>query len=300
MRCHDQGMKGFTDAVRSAVQRLPGSAGLDRRQVLRLYPEPHEMEDLLKEDTERFGAALARALGKPQGREPLTPVSQRFLDAPLQLPAAAAELGLPEPGGLKEVFRAPQFAALGLVPLASEGVVRRDMWEDYYDQVVRQLGLGVPVVPVDGLTRRDFQAIPAPFEVELRTNKKNNLFEPGDELVILVTNRSARDIHVELIGSSARGQKTVLVPSSTLVRAGQEVRYPPEGQGIRIRGGLGKEQVTLFAGEAEFPAGEVLRGQGVTDRVVHPFYGLDRTGRRVRLSFDPARLVKKTIDIETR
>src|SRR5206468_1583392 len=116
----------------------PGSpGGFDKRQVLQLYPEPKEMDGYLKEDTGRFEAALRGALGKPQTREPLIPVSKRFLDAPLPLTAASAELGLAQPAGLNTLFRLPQFASLGLVPLTSEGVIRRDMWEDYYDQVVR-------------------------------------------------------------------------------------------------------------------------------------------------------------------
>lgn len=257
------------------------------------------MDRLLDQDEERFRTALQEALGKPSAREPLTPVSQRFLDAPLQLSAAAAELGLPGPEGLRSVFRLPQFAALGLLPLASGGVVRRDMWEDYYDQTVRHLGLGIPVVPLDGLTRRDFAFSSLSAEVKLKTNKKNNSFELGDKLVIVVANRSHKDVCIELVGTSARGRKVILTPAGTVVKAGQHYRYPPTGA-IRVRGGLGKEQVTLFAGAAPFPAGELLRGQRVADRVVHPFYLLRRKGKRLRLRFDPAPLVKQTIEIETR
>ena len=177
---------------------------------------------------QRFRTALDKALGKPQDREPLIPVTQRFLDGPLQLGTAAAELGLADPAGLPALFRTPQFAGLGLVSLASAGVVRRDMWEDYYDQVVRQLGMGVPVVPLDGLSRRDFAAL-AGLEVELKTNKKNNVFAPGDELVIFATNKSPQDIHIELIGSSARGRKVILTPAVTLVKPGQQFRFPSQG-----------------------------------------------------------------------
>src|SRR5262249_22991909 len=151
MRCHDGGMKGFVDTIRPALLKLPGTPGFDKRQALQLYPEQAVMDKHVKEDSERFMKALETSLGKPQTREPLIPVSHRFLDGPLQLTTASAELGLPESGGLQSVFRAPQFAGLGLVPLAAEGAIRRDMWEDYFDQVVRDLGLGIPVVPLDGL-----------------------------------------------------------------------------------------------------------------------------------------------------
>jgi serine/threonine-protein kinase len=286
MRCHDQGMKTFRDDIRSAVERLPGSPGFDKRRVLELYPPREEMDPLVAEDGARFLAAMEQLLGKPQGDEPLIPVSRRFLEAPLQLSTAAAELGLAEPGDLAVMFRAPQFASLGLIPLASQGVVRRDMWEDYYDRVVRQLGLGIPVVPLDGVIRRDYPADSPPFDVELSTNKKNNIFAPGDELTIFVTNRSNAALRIELVGPSAQGQKVVLAPASTTVAAGGQFRFPPQGT-IKIQGGQGAEQITLLASDQEFPAGQLLRGEGVTDRLVRPF-------------FDTARMVKRTLVIETR
>jgi len=172
------------------------------------------------------------------------------------------------------------------------------MWEDYYDQVVRTLGMGVPVVPLDGLTRRDFAALPG-LDVELKTSKKNNVFEPGEELVILVTNKSHQDIHMELIGSSSRGKKVVLTPAVTVVKPGEQYRYPSEGA-IKIQKGLGREEITLFASFNAFPPGVLLRGKGVADRVVHSFYKLQRDGRQLRVGFDPAEMIKKTIEIETK
>lgn len=301
MRCHDRGMKDFTDTVRPALLRLPGMTGFDKRMALELYPEQKDMDWLLQEDSARFLGAMEKALGQPQLREPLVPVTHQYLDAPLQLTTAAGELGLSSAAGLEPVFRAPQFTALGLMPLTAQGVVRRDAWEDYYDQVLRGLGLGVPVVPLDGESRRDFPAGAAPFTVELKTNKANNLFEPGDELVITVVNSSSRPLYIELIGTSSRGRKVVLASSDTVVAASQSYHYPPPGQApIRIRGGLGKEQITLFASDRPFPAGVLLRGEGAADRVVHPFYQLERHGGRLRLGSEPEPLVKKTIDIETR
>jgi serine/threonine-protein kinase len=294
MRCHDAGMKGFADAVEPALARLPGSPGFDKRQAQRLYPRQSEMDALLQKDADRFGAALRAALGKPQTREPLAPVSQRFLDAPLHLATAASELGLAGTVGLEQVFKARNFVGLGLVPLSSEGVVRRDMWDDYYDQVVRQLGLGVPVVPLDGLTRRDVQPGRGP-EVLLSTNRRGNVFEPGDKAEILVENKSEKDVTIELIGSSTRGVKTVLVQRQ-VVRAGQTYRCGP----LTVRAAVGREQITLFASDRPYTPGELLRGAGLTDRVVHRFYELARDGRRTVSQDGAERVVKKTIEIETR
>jgi serine/threonine-protein kinase len=293
MRCHDAGMKAFLDDVRPSLERLRGDLGFKRDKALDLYPPQAELDAKLREDAGRFVAALKGALGRPQTREPLAPVSKRFLDGPIQLSTAAAELGLPDRAGLKEVFQLPQFAGLGLLPLASEGSVRRDMWEDDYDQVVRQLGLGVPVVALDGLTRRDYGSNSAP-QVELTTNRKGNVFQAGDELVITVTNKGEKDVHIELIGTSVHGKKKIL--ATEVVRAGQKYSHPP----LPIKPKVGKEQITLFAAEAEFPAGEVLRGKDVTDRVIHDFYKSQLNRGRLEVLSDPARLIKKTIEIETR
>jgi serine/threonine-protein kinase len=299
MRCHDQGMKSFSDAVRPALKKLPGSPGFDRRLALKLYAPQKDMDELLKEDRERFLGAMRRVLGKEPAREPLIPVSRRYLDDPLHLNTAAGELGLAEATGLSTLFRVPRFTALGLVPLAAQGVVRRDAWEDYHDQVVRLLGLGVPVVPIDGVLRKDFPIAAAAFEVELKTNRRGNVFEPGDEAVVFVTNKSTKAIHIELVGTSARGRKVVLTEPATVVKPGQTYRYPPQG-GIKVRGGVGKEQITLLASQGELPRAVLLRGKGVADRVVHPFYGVVLKGKRPALRADAAVVVKKTIEIETR
>jgi serine/threonine-protein kinase len=299
IRCHERGVKTFSDNIRPAVEALPGSPGFKKRDVLALYTTQEEMDELLKEDETRFLRAMEQALGKPQTREPLTPVTQRFLDAPLHLSTAAAELGLPDGANLAALARAPQFVALGLTPLASGGLVRRDMWEDYFDDIVRQLGLGAPVIPLDALSIADYALQPAPLEIELSTASKTNVFAAGDELVITVTNRSKHNVHIELVGTSARGRKVILAPATTVVNAGETFRFPPTGA-IKIQSTVGKEQITLFASEQPFPAGQLLRGAGVADRVVHDFYSVSAASSSAAPVFDPARIVKKTITIETK
>jgi serine/threonine-protein kinase len=300
MRCHDAGMKTFTDMVRPALLRLPGKPGFDKRFALDLYPEEAEMEKLVKDDGDRFLRAMKEVLGKEQKDEPLIPVSHRFLEKPLALLAVASELGLIKPDGLEVLFRTPNFSALGLVPLGAEGIVRRDSWEDYYDLVMRRLGLGTPVSPLDGLNRRDFPAGGAPFEVQLKTNKRTGVVESGDKVKILVVNQSGKPLFIELIGTSAKGRMVILTAPGLVVQPGQTYTFPPTGDGIVVKGGLGKEQITLFASDVAFPAGELLRGKGVSDRVIHAFYRLEPKDGRLKLQDDPVRVVKKTIDIETR
>jgi serine/threonine-protein kinase len=173
------------------------------------------------------------------------------------------------------------------------------MWEDSFHQVVKDLGIGVPVVPLDGLTRADFSAEELSLPLQLATNRPGNVFVAGDEMVISVTNKSSKDVYLELIGTSEKGEKVILAPASTIVKAGKQFRFPEAG-GIKVRGGVGKEQITLFACDESFPAGEVLRGQGTTDRFVHSFYRLVVDRGQPRLEFNPTRMIKRTIEIETK
>jgi serine/threonine-protein kinase len=195
------------------------------------------------------------------------------------------------------VFKSPAFAALGLVPLANRGVVRRDMWEDYYDQTIRSLGLGIPVVPFDGLTRADYQPVGGEWNVSLATTKKNNVFAPGDELAILVKNSGDRPVFLELIGAGTKGEKIIIATGK--VAAGGEFRHPEKGA-IKVQPSLGKEQIMLYASEVEFPAAKILRGTNLADRVVHGFYECEAPSGGVKVKFDPARVVKRTIVIETK
>jgi mono/diheme cytochrome c family protein len=296
IRCHDQGIKEFVDAVRPAVDALPGSPGFDRRAVLDLYPPREKLDALVKADRETFQATMTALLGQASAREPLVPVSTEYLDDALGAAGAAAELGLVDVSKLAATFRTPQFAGLGLAPLAAGGVVRRDAWEDNYDQAVRGLGLGIPLVAIDGVLRRDHAAGTLGTEVELKTNKPNNLFEPGDELVVSVTNKSAKPVHIELVGTSSRGRKVLLTPKPVVVKPGETFKLDP----VKVRAGVGREQVTLLASLDSLPTTELLRGNGVTDRVVHRFYRLTTETGRSRLTADAAAVVKRTIEIETR
>jgi len=81
-----------------------------------------------------------------------------------------------------------------------------------------------------------------------------------------------------------------------VVKPGETFKLDP----VNIKPGVGREQVTLLASADPLPSAELLRGNGVTDRVVHRFYKLSTEAGGSRLTADAAAVVKKTIDIETR
>jgi hypothetical protein len=296
IRCHDSGMKDVKDVVRSIVLKLPNTAGFSRSDALQLYPEQDRLDKFVDADRARFQGAMKKVLGKDPTGDPVTPVSQHFLYERLTLANASAELGLAEPKGLREKFLLPQFINEGLAPFAAEQLVARDAWEDYYDRVAKQLGLGVPIVGLDGLTRGNYQANGTPFTLEVKTNKAGNTFNTKDEMVVFV--KPSKDVHIEVIATGTRGSKTVLVPATTKVKAGEQFRFPPEGKKVVVPAVTGQQQITVFASEAAFPTGELLRGSGVTDRVVHAF-PVRANGKQGEVQFapDPVKTVKKTITV---
>jgi serine/threonine protein kinase len=199
------------------------------------------------------------------------------------------------------VVRADWFARMALLPplyedfrgLASERTMPSFAWDDATLRGDRDGGLIIPLVPLDALTVPSIVPTAGGFDVTLATSKPDNVFAPGDTMVIRVANISDKDLFIELVGTSIRGRKTILATPTTLVKSGETFRFPASGE-IRIQGDLGKEQITVFASDRPFPPGVLLQGGDARyDRVVHSF---DAAG----FPFEPARVLKKTIEIETR
>ncbi len=299
IRCHDRGMKDFRDDVRPAVEGLGGSGKIDKREVLAQYPVYKEMSALVEQDRQRFMRSMEQVLGSPQTTEPLIGVTQRFIDAPLQVATVAGELGLVEANDLKTIFRQPNFASFGLVALGNAGVIRRDMWEDYFDHIVRALGIGVPVLPIDGNNRPDYLPSDSPLDVVISTDKKNNVFAPGDELVIFVENKGRGTVFVELIGTGTKGEKIVLVPAGNKIDPGKKLRFPEKGS-LKVQAALGRELITVFASDKDFPTGKILRATNIDDRIVHPFYRMTISNGAAKVLDDAITMIKRTIAIETR
>lgn len=298
IRCHDRGIKEFKDDVRPAIEKISGSGLIDKRATLELYPPREEMSELVAKDQRRFLDAMESLIETKPQDEPLTPVSKRFLDAPLQLTAVAGELGLSSPDELRIIVRQPQLTGLGLVALADAGVIRRDTWEDHYDQVVTALGLGVPVVPVDGLSRPDYLPSGKRVDVRITTSKKSNLFTPGDELAITIENHGKDSVFIELWGRGSAGQLASIVTAGKSLAAGEKLRFPETGF-LKVKPVLGTEEIILYAGEQDFPAAEVYRGEHVADRLVHPFYHI-KHDKGIQVENTTRGMIKRTLTIETR
>lgn len=171
--------------------------------------------------------------------------------------------------------------------------------EDHYPQVVRDLGLGEPIVPIDGVTRDDFPPIAPPFDVDISTNKANNLFQTGEGAVVLIKNPSRQPLFARLIFSGTKAEKATPEQCELKIEAGATGRFPEKGE-LRVQPSLGKEQITVLVSVRPLPPVEILRGPNLTNRVVHPFFRLVERGGQIQVAFDAERIVKRTLMIETR
>lgn len=298
MRCHDRGMKKFSGNLRPAFETLTTSVSFNRQAILRLYAPREEMDALIARDQKRFLSALEEAIGTSDADEPLVSTSRKFLDAPLTLSQAASEVGLEGAEHLQSLFRLPEFTRLGLGGLAAGGVIRRDTWEDYFDRIVRKLGSGHPLPPLDGLIRSDHLAdTELAANLSLKTNKSGNVFSPGDELVISLTNNSRHELSVEMIGTSSRGRIARLTDGVVPLPPGKTLRIPKSGS-LTIQPRLGVELITTFAHREVFPPGNLVRANRAADRFIHEFYRYDPDEQVLRNA--AADMVRKTLEIETR
>jgi hypothetical protein len=93
-----------------------------------------------------------------------------------------------------------------------------------------------------------------------------------------VINRSSQAVFIALILTETNGERISLNKATIQVPFAGKYRYPP----CRIKPGLGKEQIDVFVSATTFPVDiDGLIGQG-------KYLG------------DHGRMIRKTIDIETR
>jgi hypothetical protein len=224
-------------------------------------------------------------LGTPADDTPLPTDTNAYASQPVGLARAAAELGLPRPSAsLQKAFQKRGFA----------DTVSRGAWEKAFPGIVRELKLGTPVPPYDALPRLD-QEFPETLAVRVQTNKPKNIFAPGDKLEVKITNHTQDIIHVEMVYTSAKGEVFLVTPI-TQVAPGKSITLPANFD-MTIQDDLGTDFVTVFASETKFPPGEWLRGPKVADRVVHPFYRLNRAGTGFDSLLDSSGLFRKTVPI---
>ncbi len=142
MSYHYAGMKRFKDDVRKVVEAQTATT-FDRDKALALYPKQEELDRLLTEDEERFRVAVEKSGGKISARfntEPINALSRKY---EAELNVALAEAGMEVKEFQAGVRKSSRLSALGFGQLLVEdGGFKRDAWEEYYGDLVKELGLG--------------------------------------------------------------------------------------------------------------------------------------------------------------
>jgi hypothetical protein len=176
------------------------------------------------------------------------------------------------------------------------------------------------ILPLDAITIPAFEP-KAPFHVffetlNFKTRERVSKFRPREQLAIglrISSDDSTSKVHVEIQWASPDGTRAPLNLVGTdrdyrVVEVGDQLEFPsskdnrpgytvtkPKGQTEKVTDAL-----TIFASEKGLPEGLRLVSKSVNgrtlvkERVVHDFY----PPRGAPPTFDPARLVKKTIYIE--
>jgi mono/diheme cytochrome c family protein len=138
LTCHVQGIIPKDDQVRGHVQKNPRAFTAEQRtSILALYAPAARLRALVKEDNERFSAALKRLAIKVREPEPVVAVVQRFEEV-LDLRRAADEVGV-STTDLAAVLRRSTELGRSLGPLLSRGSVQRQVFEEAFPRLLGQL-----------------------------------------------------------------------------------------------------------------------------------------------------------------
>ena len=137
MACHKHGMITFQDEIRKNSAVFGGA----EEQVRRLYPEKPVMDRLLQQDSDRFLAALEKAVGPflregadkqkaiREFPEPIGELARFYRLNYLDLKGIASELDLEDPQVIVRQVGETKLKRLGLDGLLRGGVVSRQEWE---------------------------------------------------------------------------------------------------------------------------------------------------------------------------
>jgi serine/threonine-protein kinase len=158
MSCHVNGMRRGIDILRTQSALTDAN---ELAKLRRLHPEPQVMNLYWQKDEARFQKALveSRSLirAEADGKlvEPITVVAKKYF-GDVTLEQAARELGFDNPKSLQRVIpQSNRLKRLGLLPLADNTPIKRDIWEgksrdfpvqSVFQDTARAFRLGTPVV----------------------------------------------------------------------------------------------------------------------------------------------------------
>jgi hypothetical protein len=138
------------DQIRAHVLKNPHVFGKDETDtILALYPDKAKFSALLRQDAERFAEAVKQT-GAPVGTtDPIVALASRY-EWELDLKLVAAEVGAEKEDFLRRLDGAPDMVRLFGLLRTEGGTVPRQLVEEKFGDLVRDLRLGDPV-PSGGL-----------------------------------------------------------------------------------------------------------------------------------------------------
>jgi hypothetical protein len=148
MGCHARGLIPKADQVRASVERNPNAFPAAEADAIRaLYPAEPVLRAFFARDNERFRVAVEKTGCKLTATEPVAALVGQY-EKELDLALAAAELGL-RPAELSG--RLDDSAVLARILGALKvpgGTVQRQVFNDAFPDLVRELGLGSYLRPL--------------------------------------------------------------------------------------------------------------------------------------------------------
>lgn len=299
VRCHVHGIKPFQDNIYASLKGLGTSQDFDIDHALQIY-NPDRMQSLVESDRKKYLSRLEELLGKNVSPEILGSVTYHFADAEISGERAMAELGVANPSSAKRLFQNARLAKFGVAQLATNGLARRDAWEEAYSHSVKELNQGLPILTLNSLNSRDFKGELAP-KIRVTTDAVNNLFRAGEKFKLKIFNDSPKSIFIDVIRTNDNLGEEVVVkgfeikPGEAPAESEVDAEKEPGVYRITVLASFEKlpEPTTLT-----LPKNAVERFEHISSRVIHPIYTLDNRGNVVA-GFDPDRTVRQSITVET-
>ncbi len=273
--CHDQGIRLAKDDIRNHITTNKNFPKKTRDDVAALYPAQQEMDRILKEDTDRFQAAMRKAGLDPSrkvgGIEMISALSKQY-EKNIDLRQVAAEFGL-SPDDMKAAAGQVGGDAQTLVTrLEQQGYVPRDNLEGTFAGLVPSLTDDTAV----------FAAAPASGEGETKVATVGDADSkaqgaPGMTIVAdrstytvndlpVFTVQTDKDCHLTLINVDGKGTGTVIFPNAyqkdNKIKAGRPFQFPGADAPFQFRlKDKGTETVIALCNTKD----------GKTDTIAHDF-----------------------------
>ena len=143
MSCHVTGILPKGDQVRDHLEKNPKAFGRSDAEVISaLYPGKEKVLAQMEEDGKKYADAVAKTGAKVSRFEAVSTITLKF-EADIDLTFAAAEVGM-EPEALRQKIEASDVLKKNVGALrVSGGTVSRQIWQQGFGDVVRELRLGV-------------------------------------------------------------------------------------------------------------------------------------------------------------